>query len=118
MTTAMSNTELFRWVKASESLKRLPLEELIHVRDSVGCKRLGNFFKQECGISFSVLGTEMYESFVIPYKDLWSIEWLEPYDISELVGAATELLTCDYTSGTHLSCAQERLRTALKNYKP
>jgi hypothetical protein len=65
------------WVKAVESLDWLPLEKFLHVRDNVGCKRLGNFFKEDGEIKFSVCGTEMYQSFIIPQKDLWSIEWLE-----------------------------------------
>jgi hypothetical protein len=66
-----------KWVNAAESLDRLPLEKFLHIRDNVGCKRLGNFFKEDGEIKLSICGTEMYPSFIIPQKDLWSIEWLE-----------------------------------------
>jgi hypothetical protein len=66
-----------RWVKASESIDRLPMEKFLHLRDNVGIERLGNFFEEDGEIKCSICSNGAHESFVIPQKSLWSIEWLE-----------------------------------------
>lgn len=58
-----------RWVKASE-VKDLPMEKFMPIKDNVGCYRLGNFFKNEGNMTvFSVIGTEMYGTFIMTDLD-------------------------------------------------
>lgn len=75
MQSLISTQGGMRFVKASEKLPEF--YKHMYVRDNVGCNRLGNFYEDEDGLFFHVDKTSAYESFTIPQKDFWSIEWLD-----------------------------------------
>lgn len=64
------------WVRADKGLP--DFEKQVHLKDNVGCKRLGNFFENESGVpTLYICSNGAHEPFYVQKENFWSIYWLD-----------------------------------------